>query len=119
MTRLRIHRGDTIELDVGPVRNRAGVVQDISGHTLRFTAKDRLEDPDNLAVLSGSTAGGQITITDGPGGLARVVIPAAASAAFTSDRALYWDVQITDPDGRNRTLDSGILDVVRDVTRAT
>jgi hypothetical protein len=117
MTDLRVPRGDSIVLAVGPVLKADGTVQDITGHTLRFTAKDRLDDLDAAAVISGSTIGGQITITDGPGGLARVTIPAAATAGFTADRALHWDVQISDPGGVVKTLDSGKLLVVRDVTR--
>lgn len=117
MSDLRVKRGDSIVLAVGPVLKADGTVQDITGHTLRFTAKDRLDDLDAAAIITGSTADGRITITDGPGGLARVAIPAAVTSGFTTDRALHWDIQISDPGGVVKTLDFGKLLVTRDVTR--
>lgn len=117
MTDLRVTRGDTITLAVGPVLKGDGTVQDITGHSLRFTAKVRKDDADVAAPIAGSTAGGQITITDGPGGLAVVAIPAAQTDGFLTDRTLHWDLQIADPGGTVKTLDSGKLIVTRDVTR--
>lgn len=116
MSDLRVKRGDTINLAVGPVLKADKSVQDITGHTLRFTAKNRLDDLDGAAVLSGSTADGRITITDGPGGLAEVAIPGSTTSGFTAARTLHWDLQISDPGGRVRTLDFGRLIVTRDVT---
>lgn len=110
MTQLIAFRGDTITLDIGPVTDPDGNVQNITGHTVKFTARDRVGDV--AAVLE---ADGEIV--DGPAGLASVEIPAAATDAFTADRVLVWDVQLTDPDGRRRTVDSGTLQVRRDVTR--
>lgn len=117
MTTLRVHRGDTIVLAVGPVIRGDGTVQDITGHSLRFTAKERLSDADGAAVISGSTVGGEVEITDGPGGLAVVRIPPAQTDGFAADRTLLWDLQISDPGGVVKTLDSGKLIVTRDVTR--
>jgi hypothetical protein len=117
VTELRVKRGDTIELAVGPVLKGDGSVQDITGHSLRFTAKDRLDDPDGAAIISGSTATTEIIIVDGPGGRAEVQIPPAATSGFTTDRVLHWDLQIADPGGVTKTLDSGKLLVERDVTR--
>lgn len=117
MSDLRVKRGDTIRLAVGPVMKADGTVQNITGHTLRFTAKDRLADLDAAAILSGSTIDARIVITNGAAGLAEVSIPAALTAGFTSDRVLHWDLQIADPGGVTKTLDSGKLIVERDVTR--
>lgn len=114
-----VKRGDTIELLIGPITDDQGTVQDITGSTLRFTAKDRLEDLDVDAVIVGSTADGRITITDGPGGKALVAIPGSATAGFTEDRALVCDVQLSQPNGYTRTLWEATLLVTRDVTRAT
>jgi hypothetical protein len=110
-------RGDTIELHVGPVLKGDQTVQNITGHTIRFTAKAKLDDVDGAAVISGSTADSRIVITDGPGGLFEVRIPPAATSGFTADRTLHWDLQISDPAGTVRTLDFGKLLVTRDVTR--
>lgn len=109
-------RGDTIELHVGPVLKADQTVQDITGHTIRFTAKERLSDLDAAAVIA--SAPENVTLVDGPGGLATIAIPPAATSGFTADRVLHWDLQISDPAGRVRTLDSGKLIVERDVTQA-
>jgi hypothetical protein len=122
VTRLNLKRGDTLDLTVGPVLDETDVVQDLSGSTIRFTAKDRLDDLDADAVLSGSTGDGRVTIPSQAGnlkGFAYVSIPASATAGFTTDRVLHWDVQVSQPSGRTKTLDEGLLFVRRDVTRAT
>jgi hypothetical protein len=119
MSDLRVKRGDSIVLAVGPVLKSDLSPQDITGHTIRFTAKARLDDADGAAVIQGSTIGGDVDITDGPAGMAEVNIPPAATAGFTSDRVLHWDLQIADPFGTTKTLDSGKLIVERDVTRTT
>lgn len=122
MTRLDMKRGDTLDLLVGPVKDGAGVVQDLTGSTLRFTAKDRLDDLDGAAVISGSTTGGEITILDQSGplrGYASVRIPSSATSGFTARRTLHWDVQISQPGGVVKTLDGGLLFVELDVTRTS
>jgi hypothetical protein len=119
MTDLRVKRGDSIVLAVGPVLKPDLTPQNITGHTLRFTGKSRLDLDDVQAEIEGSTVGGEITITDGPAGLAEVVIPPAATEDFESTRVFHWDLQIADPFGRTKTLDSGKLIVDPDVTRTT
>lgn len=117
MTVLRMKQGDTLTLDVGPVRDAAGVVQDITGSTLRFTAKARLADADADALLTGSTGDGRIVLVDPVAGMARVTIPAELTTGL-GRRVLVWDVQLSQP-GLVRTLDEGTLIVSVDVTRAT
>lgn len=118
MTTLKVDRGDTIELVVGPVVDASGAVQDLTGATFRFTAKDRKDDDDAAAIITASTGDGRITVPDPATGMAYVTIPAPTTAAFAADRTLYWDVQVSQPGGRVKTLDSGLLYVTRDVTRA-
>ncbi len=118
MTVLRMRQGDTLTLDVGPVVDAAGVVQNITGATIRFTAKERIADLDAAALLAGSTADGRVVITDAPGGLARVTIPAALSNTL-GGRVLVWDVQLSLPTGLVKTLDDGTLIIGRDVTRTS
>lgn len=113
MSDLRVRRGDTIPLQVGPILKADGTVQDISGYTITFTAKNRLDDLDAAAIIT--QAG---VVTNGPAGLALVTIPPAATSSFTTDRVLHWDVQIRDGAGATKTVDSGKLIVERDVTRA-
>lgn len=121
MTDLRKKRGDAIRLAIGPVLQPGGAPQDLAGLTIRFTAKDRLDDDDADAVIVGSTADGRIAI-DAPStaGKATVTIPGSETASFTSDRTLHWDVQVSDAAGTiTVTLDGGLLYVERDVTRTT
>ncbi len=121
MTKLKLKRGDTLDLTVGPLLSDLGVAQSLTGSTVRFTAKDRLDDADGAAVLTGSTADGRITLPDQTGplkGYAYVSIPPAATDGFTTDRVLHWDVQASQPTGRKTTLDEGLLYVTRDVTRS-
>ncbi len=120
MTTLRAAHGDTLTLDIGPVVDRAGIVQDITGATLRFTAKARAADLDADAILTGSTIDGRIAVTNGPGGLARVTIPSTAMAAIvlsaSGTAVLLWDVQLT-LSSLVKTLDAGSLIVSQDITR--
>lgn len=120
MTDLRMKRGDTLRLTAGPLVVD-GVPQDLTGSTIRFTAKDRLSDDDASAVLTGVNPG-QITIPSQAGslrGYAYVAIPASQTAGFTAKRVLHWDVQASQPDGTTITLDDGLLYVELDVTRST
>ena len=111
MTDFDVKRGDTLDFDIGPILKADGTVQDITGYTVTFTAKDRLGDADpGVFQVSG-------TIVNGPAGLARVVIPPSSTNGFTTDRVLYYDVQIRDGGGATKTIDSGKLRVKRDVTR--
>lgn len=112
MSELHTIRGDTIRLSVGPIIRADGTVQDITGYTIKFTAKAKIEDDDPGVI---QVAG---TVVDGPAGLGQVEIPASDTTGFTTDRVLLWDVQITDPGGKKKTVDSGKMIVVRDVTRS-
>jgi len=116
MTTLRLVRGDTLALDLA-VLKPDGTPQPISGSTIRFTAKARHSDLDAAAILAGSTVDGKVVITDAPGGLAEVTIPAAETAPV-APQSLYWDVQIT-AGTITRTLDSGLLIIEPDVTITT
>lgn len=113
MSDLRVKRGDTILLRVGPILKPDRSVQDISGYEIRFTAKQRLDDDDVDAVIAEIGV-----VDDGPAGLGSVTVPPAKTAGFTTDRVLHWDVQIRDGAGATKTVDSGKLFVDRDVTRA-
>jgi hypothetical protein len=110
VTDLRIYRGDDPTIDVGPVVAGTDVF-DITGQTIVFTARDRVDDV--VAVIEETGE-----IVDGPAGMGAVTIPHTATEGFDTDRVLVWDVQISDPLGRRLTLDSGKLYVIRDITRA-
>lgn len=115
--RLKIERGDGPSFDIAAVKED-GTAQDITGSTLWFTAKHRLTDIDDAAVIRKSTTDGSITIVDGPGGIARVRLSGADTQGMTSLIVLHWDVQAKDPAGAIITLARGRLFIRPDVTRA-
>jgi hypothetical protein len=113
MSDLRVRRGDSISLSVD--WNKAdGSPQSLAGWTLRFTARDRLEDV--TAVITKSSPASGIVIDDSPGGLATISIAPADTASFIGPRTLWWDVQ-AESGAERKTIDSGKLYVIPDVTR--
>lgn len=121
MTDLYRKRGDAIRLAVGPILQPNKAVQPLAGLTIRFTAKERVDDLDADAVLVASTSDGKVTlIAAGVTGEALIVIPGSETEAFDDDTVLHWDVQVADPAGTiTATIDSGLLYIDRDVTRTS
>jgi hypothetical protein len=113
MTTLRRKRGDTIGLTVGPVVDSDGVVQNLTGSTLLFTAKARLADLDAAAAISVT---GTIRNQTTDKGYGDVVVPAGSTNIVGT---FHWDVQVVQPDGFVATLDDGLLVITEDVTRRT
>ena len=116
-TILRVTRGDTAPFVVPVTDRETGLPVDITGASIRFTAKHRRSDADVDAAFVRATGGQGVTITDPTGGLAEVRLTAGDTSAFTGPVTLYWDVQLVLA-GETRTLDSGRLYVEPDVTRA-
>jgi hypothetical protein len=113
---LRVKRGDKIVLSIA-AKKADGTPQSLTGATLTFTAKDRLTDADPGVIQK--TTGGGITIDDAANGLASVTILPADTSGFTGPRTLLWDVQMdVAAFGDKKTLDSGKLYVLPDVTRS-
>jgi carbon monoxide dehydrogenase subunit G len=117
MTALSMTRGDDESFDV-VVKTKAGVVVDITGMDLRFTAKRRVSDTDAQAVISKTTGAG-ITTTSAVNGAARIDVEAADTTALTATTRLTWDLQGTDETGTVRTLARGGLRIEADVSRTT
>lgn len=122
MADLTMVRGDdqefelAIEIDGTPV--------DLDGCFLWFTAKNDIGDLDEDAVLAKTSAlNGGIEITNADAGAAKVVIAADDTAdldcQLDGSPPLVWDVQVRDGTGRIRTVASGTLRILADVTRAT
>ena len=117
MTRLSMFRGDDESFDVAVVEADGTTPVNLSGATLRFTAKQKINDLDASAVIELSTDEGTITVTDATHGLARLDVPAAQTDLLTRDLRLVWDLQITDIFSKVRTVATGHLIVRRDITR--
>jgi hypothetical protein len=107
---LEIRRGDTRPLTIT-------LSQDATGIDLWFTAKRRVTDSDDDAVLRKSTDEGSITIPVGTGGIALVDVDASDTESLTATTRLYWDVQTVDDDGTIDTVAHGRMVIHADITR--
>lgn len=121
MSTLRLVRGDARtlrnKLDASGVPVPVmidGVVQNLTGCTVRFMAKARKSDADGSAVIS--KAG---VITNAVGGLLEVRLVKADTDSLAAPMTLYWDIQITNSLGEPITTDSGLLFIDADVDRGT
>jgi hypothetical protein len=110
-------RGDNAAFDLTVTKSSVPV--DLSGCTLRFTAKLQKEDADSEAVISKvSSDADEILVTDAPAGEATVFVIPADTTAITEQTVLFYDVQVTDGAGKVHTLVTGKLKIKLDVTRA-
>lgn len=112
MPALTMYRGDDQTFDVTITAD--GEAVDLGGMTITFTARRALDDEEPVSVL---TLGDGISMTDADAGQCSVTIPADATSALTSDARLVWDLEITDDQGRKRTVAAGTLLVRGDVSR--
>lgn len=117
MTYLSMYRGDDESFSV--TVTDGGAVVDLTGCVLRFTAKRDVDDADEDAVIAKTSAiPGQLDIDDDPTtGIALINIDAEDTSDLTRGTVLAWDLQVTDTDDQVRTLDSGNLRIIVDVTR--
>lgn len=124
-TDLVMYRGDDRSFTMTVTDN--GGPLDLAGATVRFTAKRKLADADDDAVIALDSGTGGVVITDAPGGVVRVDVGSADTAGLTKDEKLFWDLQVKDAAGKVRTSPDasltattlGTLRVRVDVTRTT
>lgn len=112
---ISIRRGDDETLTV-TITDAVDLPVDLTGATVRFTAKRSAKDPDDRAVLSRSTGSG-INAPSPTNGVAVITIPKALTALL--DPGTYdYDVQVTTAAGVTSTVVAGLLRVSADVTIA-
>ena len=116
MTRidLEMMRGDTKVFDV-TITDEAGAAVNLTGSTVKFTAKNRVGDAQGVAVIALTTGDG-VELTDAANGVARVTIAPDDTSGFTSKKTLEYDVQVAETGGRVSTPVRGTLTVEMDVT---
>lgn len=117
-TRLEMRRGDTPVWELA-VTDEDGAPLNLTGYTIRMTAKTSIDQPDADAVFQLSTVDGTITVTDAAGGLAEMQPTRGDTNTLTVDTNCVWDVQIArdgTPD-ETFTVADGTLIIRRDVTR--
>ncbi len=114
---LEIMRGDTYAVPL-VVRDEYGNVLNLTGASLKLTAKKALSDADATAVFQLTTLpSGGIVITDAAIGLVTPTFqPANTSGLSAGTWVLRWDLQVTKADGSIFTAYYGPLTVVPDVT---
>jgi hypothetical protein len=118
-TRLEMFRGDDESFDVVVTEADEVTRVDLSGADLRFTAKRKITDEDDAAIITLTTTDSTITVTDAANGEARLDVPAAQTDSLLKDSLLFWDLQVFDIADKTRTVASGQLIVRRDVSRTT
>lgn len=118
VTNLLMTRGDTFTFNL--TVTQSGAAFNLSGVTLRMTAKWSYADADNAAVFTARSPSNGIVITNAGGGLATVTLaPAMTSGLPPAQVNLYYDIQVTDGSGNIYTIAAGVLTVSPDVTLTT
>ena len=106
MSYIAMYRGDDRVLTITATAS-------LTGSEVAFTAKRNRRDADADAVIRKSTGAGSVSVD---GATASVTIDAADTDEL-DPVALYWDVQVIDSSDKVRTVASGRLAVLADVTR--
>lgn len=111
------YRGDTVVYD--GVATVGGSAVNLTGCTLRMTAKNRRQDTDAQAVFVLSSPSDGIAIVSAAAGTFTVTLVPADTLAMPAARNLEFDLQITDATGQVFTADSGILPIALDASITT
>lgn len=121
MTEIRLVRGDDDILELR-ITKEDGTALDPPGLTVftdaRFTAKRRISDPDEDAIIAAAL--GQGVEVDSEDEDLFLIEVAGLDTEVLPDRIsrLVWDVEVTDDIGRH-TIASGTLVITPDVTRSS
>ncbi len=108
-----MHRGDSATFGVS-VLDTAKVPVNITGATVRFTAKYRVSDLDSAALIQRVGV-----ITNATLGQAEIRLLPADTSALTGTTTLHYDVELTDATAKVQTISAGLLLVKADVRRGT
>ena len=107
-------RGDTEIFDAAITVS--GVATNITGCSLKFTAKRSLSDTDANAVFQLDKPT-EILITNGPAGLCEINVASLDTSALLVPTLCYCDLQLVDTFGNVSTTATGTLMIKVDVTR--
>lgn len=115
---LTMYRGDYMEWG-GVIKDANDDPLDITGWDLWFTGKLDREDTDLAAVFQ-LTIGAGITVADPTLGEYVIALEAADTDALTElSTSLFCDLQTKDTADKPRTLRTGMLTVIGEITRTT
>jgi hypothetical protein len=112
-----MYRDRTFTFSLAVTQN--GVAFNLTGASIRMTAKWQYSDPDASAVFA-LTVGAGITVTNAAGGLATVTIAANKTASLPANLVpLVYDIQVTDASSNVWTVADGTLYVQPNVSITT
>ena len=117
MSLLTMDRGDRRSFDIALTRPD-GTPLDLTALSLTFTAKRRLSDSDDQAVIQKTADAGIVVDADPTTGLAVLTLEPEDTELLTDLRTLRWDIQVDDGAGDVRTPLKGKLAIAADVTRS-
>lgn len=110
MTILQMNRGDDKKYQLTVYDKKTRVAQNITGATIKFTARETFDDDDKFLDKS-------FTPTNPSQGLAELTIDAADTSSLDNEKHEYvFDVEIETAGGKKETLLIGTLVVFPDVT---
>jgi hypothetical protein len=110
-----LFRGDSATLTV--TVTRLGVIEDLTGAKVYFTAKADLADLDDDALMAYDTVAGGVTVSAPLTGVAVVTMSAADTALCPVDTPIFADVQVKTAAGEIFTAAFGQLIFRADVTQ--
>lgn len=115
---LKMVRGDTYKFDAVIILN--GVAVNLTGGTIRMTAKWAHSELDAAAVFQLSSPSSGIVITSASEGKISVTITSSQTSTLPAKKVeLPYDIQYVDSTANVYTVLYGTLTVVPDVTLAT
>ena len=111
MVNFSTYRGD--DLDFAVIFKEGDVLKDITGWTVFFTLKKRIDDDDDDAALKKD-----ITVHTNPTqGRTDVNLSAAETDALTG--LYHYDIQSKDGAGEIKTVIKGEINFIKDISRRT
>ena len=111
MVKRKFYRGDTVYFNIA-ITDDAGSPVDLTGATVYFTMKKNIDDPDPGDLQKAIT-----THTDPTQGKTQIKLDSSDTDNIDPGKYFY-DFQVTLANGDKITIESGILEVLADVTRA-
>lgn len=113
-TTLEGKRGDTLNF-TGTVTDSTGAAVNLSGCTLRFTAKLVATDTDAASTAIKKYTGSGVTHINEAAGTYRVTLTPADTSSLTATTVYVWDLQLTDGSSQVFTVADGTLTILPDV----
>lgn len=106
------YRGDSLEFEMN-FKDKNGVPINITGAKIYFTLKEQPTDPDDKAKIQIM----QSTHSDPVNGYTIFEVPASYTKNLKPLQSYYYDFQIVFANGKVKTITSGKVKVLQDITQ--